>query len=209
MTAELALASDAPTLADALAIDDGVSAPPDPSADAAAGAKGSGVTRYVLFTIAETGYAVPEALVTELDRVPKVTLVPQVPVWVRGVANLRGDVISVIDLRAFLGLEASPIFRERMLVVRLLDQDFTTALVVDNVDRIVAIADEDIRPTEAAIEGSLSAFLTGVAMAGDRLVAVLDLDRLLRSRDIRQFDDIDSGAEATGLDKEDSSCEAH
>ena len=185
------------TLGDTLlAIDADVSAPVDVAGDTVP--PPASVTRYVLFTIAETCYAVPEALVTELDRVPKVTLVPQVPVWVRGVANLRGDVISVIDLRAFLGLEASPIFRERMLVVRLLDQDFTTALVVDNVERIVAIAAEDIRPTEAAIEGSLGAFLMGVATAGDRLAAVLDLDRLLRSGDIRQFEGM----------KEDSSCEA-
>ena len=200
MTAEL-VSGGAPTLADVLhEIDSGIAAPVDAADDGAAGVDGRIVTRYVLFTIAETCYAVSEALVTELDRVPKVTLVPQVPVWVRGVANLRGDVISVIDLRAFLGLDASPIFRERMLVVRLLDQDFTTAIVVDTVERIVAIADQDIRPTEAAIDGSLSAFLIGVAIAGDRLVAVLDLDRLLRSRDIRQFEE---------LLKEDSSCEAH
>lgn len=180
------------SLADAVAaLDAGLGDSPADAGriDAGDGGIAAAASRYVLFTIAETCYAVHETLVTELDRVPKITLVPHVPAWVRGVANLRGDVISVVDLRAFLGLDAAPIFRERMLVVRLVGEDFTTALVVDNVERIVAIADTEIRPTEAPVEGRLSAYLRGVAVAGARLVAVLDLDRLLRSPEIRQFEE--------------------
>ncbi len=156
------------------------------------------VARYVLFTIGSTVYAVPEALVTELDRIPRITTVPNVPAWVRGVANLRGDVISVIDLRAFLDLDATSSSRGRIVVVRLLDQRFSTALVVDEVEQIAALPDADIRPPAAPLEGALAAFLRGVCVVGDRPVAVLDLDRFLRSPDIRQFD------EAT----EDSSCKA-
>ena len=112
--------------------------------------------RYVLLSIASAHYAVREAFVTELERVPKITLVPHVPAWVRGVTNLRGDILSVIDMRTFLGLDSSPSHSARMLVVRLLHEEFATGLLVDGVDRIVAI---------------------------------LDLDRLLRSSAIRQFEE--------------------
>jgi len=144
--------------------------------------------RYVLLSIASAHYAVLEAFVTELERVPKITPVPRVPAWVRGVTNLRGDILSVIDMRTFLGLDATSPFTGRMLVVRLLDQEFAAGLLVDGVDRIVTVPPDDIRPPESSLEGPLAAYLSGVCVIGERLVAVLDLDRLLRSSDIRQFE---------------------
>ena len=153
--------------------------------------------RFVLLSIATTHYAVPEAFVTELERVPKMTPVPHVPAWLRGVTNLRGDILSVIDMRTFLGLDPTSPHSGRMLVVRLLDEEFSAGLLVDTVDQIVAVPADDIRPPASPLEGPLVAYLSGVCVIGERLVAVLDLDRLLRSADIRQFDelkDVEMGA---------------
>jgi purine-binding chemotaxis protein CheW len=155
-------------------------------------------TRLVLFAVAGSMYGVPQALVTEVARVPAITAVPHVPGWVRGVVNLRGDVFSVIDLRAFLGLDTTSPHTGRLIVVRLIDEDFSTGLLVDGVEQIASVPDDDIRPPSGPLEGALAPFLTGVSEAGDRLVAVLDLERLLRSADIRQFEDR----------REEASCEA-
>lgn len=155
--------------------------------------------RFVLFTIAGVHYAVGQQFVTELDRVPKTTLVPQVPAWIRGVANIRGDIISVVDLRLFLGIEPAAPHSGRLLVVRLPDEELTIGFVVDGIGQIVTVASEDIRPPASPLEGALAPFLAGVSVIGERLVAVVDLDRLLRSPEIRQFDEV----------KEDSPCEAH
>ncbi len=154
-------------------------------------------TRFVLFTVASTCYAVAEPFVTELRRVPKITIVPQVPDWLRGVTNLRGDVLSVLDMRAFLGLEATPIDTQRLVVVRLLDEEFSVGLLVDGLDQIVTLELDSIRPPASPLYGPLAPFLTGVCVVDQRLIAVLDLGRLLRSPDIRQFEDR----------KEDASCE--
>jgi len=145
--------------------------------------------RYVLLTIASAHYAVPEAFVTELERIPKITLVPRVPVWVRGVTNLRGDVLSVVDMRTFLGLEPTSSLSARMLVVRLLTEEFSTGLLVDSVDRIVAVPADAITPPESSLEGPLAPYLRGMCVIEEQLVAVLDLDQLLRSSDIRQFEE--------------------
>src|SRR5476649_787934 len=141
--------------------------------------------RYVLLSIASAHYAVLEAFVTELERIPKITPVPHVPAWVRGVTNLRGDILSVIDMRTFLGLEAASPHTARMLVVRLLDEEFSAGLLVDAVDRIVAVPPDQIRPPESVLDGSLAPYLSGVCQVGERLAAVLDLYVLLRSPDIR------------------------
>jgi purine-binding chemotaxis protein CheW len=179
------------TLADALsALDDrletdALASPAAPSADKPLAAD---VQQYVLFDVASTTYAVPQALVTELDRVPKLTLVPHVPAWVRGVCNLRGDVLSLIDVRGFLGLDFTSPYTGQMLVVRLLDEDFSVGLLVDRVDRIAGIPRDDIRPSASPLEGALATYLAGVWSLDGRLVAVLNLDRWLRSPEIRQFD---------------------
>ena len=162
-------------------------------------APASQTSRYVLFAIAATQYAVPEAHVTELERVPRLTLVPRVPSWLRGVANLRGDIVSVVDLRIFLGLSGALPPSARLLVVRLLDEPFATGLIVDAVDRIVTLNAGDITPPAAPLDGPLTPYLAGVCSVGERLVAVLDIASLLRSPDLRQFEEprsVDASAPA-------------
>ncbi|HZT78422.1 MAG TPA: chemotaxis protein CheW [Vicinamibacterales bacterium] len=155
--------------------------------------------RYVLLSLAATTYAVLEAYVTEIDRVPRITPVPHVPAWVRGVTSVRGDILSVVDLRAFLGLDAWTTAGARMLVVRLLTDEFAAGLLVDGVDRIVEIAAGAIGAPESPLDGPLAPYLNGICTVGDRTVAVLDLDRLLRSPEIRQFEERhDDAAEAEG-----------
>ena len=145
--------------------------------------------RYVLLSIAAGHYAIAEAFVTELERVPRITMVPQTPAWMRGVTNVRGDIVSVIDMHRFLQLDSQPGAGARLVVVRLLDEPFTTGLIVDAVDRIVSVDTSSITAPSAPLEGPLAPFLGGVCEIGDRLVAVLDIDRFLRSSEIRQFDD--------------------
>jgi purine-binding chemotaxis protein CheW len=154
-------------------------------------------SRFIRFTVGATLYAVGEAFVTELDRVPKTTLVPQTPVWLRGVTNLRGEILSVVDLRVFIGLDPTTA-SGRMLVLRLPAEDFSLGFLVDAVDDIVVVEDETIHAPASALEGALAPYLSGMTVVNDQLVAVLDLERLLRSTDIRQFDEV----------QEDSRCEA-
>jgi len=145
--------------------------------------------RYLVFTIAATVYAVLETSVTEVGRIPKITPVPRVPAWLRGVTSLRGEVLSVVDLRVFLGLEPTSPHTGRLLVVRLADDELSLGLLVDGVDQIAAVNASDVRPPASTLEGALAPHLAGVTHVGDRLVAVLDLETLLNSADVRQFED--------------------
>jgi len=156
-------------------------------------------TRFVRFIVGATAYAIGERFVTELDRVPRVTPVPRTPAWLRGVANLRGDILSVVDLRVYLGLGPTPAATGRMLVLRLPLEDFSLGLLVDAVDGIVTVDDAAIHPPASTLEGTLAPFLKGMATVGDQLVAVLDLERLLRSSDIRQFDDTEEDSRCKAL----------
>ena len=186
-----------PTLLEALAA---VPQPGSPEAADVEHRDARELRRYVLFTVAGDTYGVPDTLVTEVGRVPKVTLVPHTPAWVRGVTSLRGDVLSVIDLRTFLALEPTAAHNGRLLVARLADEEFSIGILVDSVDQIAGVPLEEVRPPVSPLAGALAPFLTGVCQAGDRVVAVLDLDRLLRSPEIRQFEDGDAAAAGGGGD---------
>src|SRR5262249_23132537 len=133
--------------------------------------------RHVLLSIASAQYAVLETFVTEIDRVPVVTPVPHVPEWVRGVTSVRGDILSVSDLRAFLGLDPRLPPTARLLVVRLPAEEFATGLIVDSVERIVEIGADAIGEPESPLEGPLAAYLNGTCLIEARATAVLDLDR--------------------------------
>jgi chemotaxis signal transduction protein len=90
-------------------------------------------------------------------------------------------------------------------VVRLLDEPFVTGLIVDSVDRIVTVQTHTIKAPASPLDGPLAPYLSGVCEIGGRLVAVLDVDRLLRSADIRQFDEPnDRHADASPVSVEDN-----
>jgi purine-binding chemotaxis protein CheW len=144
--------------------------------------------RYIIFQLENTQYAVPLSNVIEMGRVPKITFVPRLPDWVRGVTNLRGDILAVIDLRALLGIaSANEIEFSRMLVVRSGQSELMTGLVVDQVKGIQELANDEIRPPVTFIEDKICDFLLGVHGSGEQLLAVIDMERFLMLPELRQF----------------------
>lgn len=145
--------------------------------------------RYVLFTLAGSRYAVPVPYVLEIGRIPHITPVPNVPTWVRGVVNLRGEILSVIDFRTFLGLEDTHHGEQsRMLVVKTAGDEMMTSLIVDQVTGIVPLAAARLDLPEAPAGNKVAAYLRGAYEYNDQVCAVFDLERLLLSPEVRQFE---------------------
>ena len=142
--------------------------------------------RHLLFSLAGTRCAVPLEHLMELGGLPRITPVPNLPGWVHGVTNLRGDILSVLDLAAFFDMEP-PAGRKvtRLLVVRDLGEEAAAGLLADEVHGIVDLPVGAMRPPAAPIENRLAPFLTGVAEHGERLVSVLDLEKLFAAPEFR------------------------
>lgn len=147
------------------------------------------LVQHVVFSMAGMEYAVPVENVTEIGRPMAVTRLPNVPEWLLGLANLRGEILSVVDLRAFLGMEPRGINREsRMLVAQAYDEQMRTGIIVDQVKEIRHLAVENIGDPTARIEDRVTPYLRGVYLHQGRLLAVLDLNRMLLSEEMQQFD---------------------
>jgi purine-binding chemotaxis protein CheW len=145
--------------------------------------------QHLIFTLAGIEYAVDLGGVRAIDYPPPVTPLPHVPDWLLGVGNLRGDVVSVVDLRGFLGLERTPSDRScRLLVVRSRQDGLTAGLLVDGVREVFHLSSDDITAPKDAFAEPAQAYLGGVVPRGGGLLRVLDLESLLGSPQMRQFE---------------------
>ena len=145
---------------------------------------------FVVFFMNESEYAVPVKNVTEITLPPDVTELPKVPGWVRGVTNLRGEIMSSVDLKDYLGMgHVAQDKSVRMLVARSVqDEDFVTGLLVDSVVGIFPISTDKIGAATAPIHDQVMRYFRGVYEREDRLLVVLNLELLLMSEEMRQFE---------------------
>ena len=133
--------------------------------------------QLVVFHLGPEAYGVQIAAVREIITLQPVTRVPHTPDYVEGVINLRGRVIPVIDLRRRLGLAAGE--RDRMTRIVVVEGDGgVIGMVVDAVSEVLTVSGEQVEPP-APYAGVDVEYVRGIAKVGDRLVILLDLDRVL------------------------------
>jgi chemotaxis signal transduction protein len=125
-------------------------------------------------------FAVDLASVAEVGRTPAVTRVPGLPSWLAGVANWRGRILPVLDLRPLLGADTSPLDRQARLVV-LSEAGVAVGMVVDAVDGTTPMTEVGPFPPASAPSGAN--LLSGQVSRDDGPLAVLDVLAVLRLRD--------------------------
>lgn len=137
-------------------------------------------TQLVVFDLATESYGVEISAVREIIRLQEITRVPRTPAFVEGVINLRGKVIPVIDLRKRFGLPAGEEDKEnRIVVVDIGGHDI--GVIVDAVTEVLRIDSDWVEPPSSVITSADSEYLLGIAKLEDRLIILLDLERVLTS----------------------------
>jgi purine-binding chemotaxis protein CheW len=133
---------------------------------------------WVTFDLADEVYALPVTRVQEVLRVTSITRVPHAPAPVRGITNLRGRVLAVVDLRVRLGLPATGLDGHSRIVV-VASRDRSIGLLVDAARQVIKLLPSGVQPPPADIMTPRSDFLLGVYHLGETLVILLDVDRVL------------------------------
>ena len=132
--------------------------------------------QLITFQIGEQYLGVDIMAIREIRAWTPTTMLPHVPSYVRGVVNLRGTVLPVVDLSARLGWGLTdPTVRHVIIVVRIAEQ--LRGLIVDAVNDIVTIKDDELQPPPSGSDTS-SGLLEGLVSIEERMVMVLDLDNL-------------------------------
>src|ERR1019366_6242469 len=130
------------------------------------------------FQVGQETYGVPITSLHEIVRVPEITPVPDAPAHMEGVINLRGKIVSVIDLRKRLGQkDIAPSKRKRILVVE--HNGRLCGLMVDSASEALKIPAGDIQPPNAVFQEGGQNCVTGLGRFRGRLIVLLDMARLL------------------------------
>ena len=134
-------------------------------------------------------YGIEILRVREIIGVMDVTYVPGTPDFVRGVINLRGKIIPVIDLKYKFGLGEAEITEKSCIIVVDVNSNgrvIQTGLLVDSVSEVLDVGDEDIEETPSFGDGVRVDFILGMAKVGDRVKILLDVDKVLSTAEMLQ-----------------------
>jgi purine-binding chemotaxis protein CheW len=142
--------------------------------------------QLVVFELANENFVVDISAVESIIKLQAITVVPQAPEFVKGVINLRGKVLPVIDLCKRFGLPASEYTKaSRIVVVSMEGKE--VGMVVDGVSEVITTTDEAIEPVPAMVSTVDSTFLVGIAKIDGRLVILLDLGKVLSADERAAF----------------------
>jgi purine-binding chemotaxis protein CheW len=153
-------------------------------------------TQYLVFVVGDDEHAIAEHHLHEVVAHRPITRLPGMPPWIRGVANLRGRVLPVIDVAVRFGRPETAIGKRTCLVVvevDIGDERTPLGLLVDAVSRVIDIAPEDIDPAPAFGNQIRVDFLRGVVKSGERFTVLLDLPRMFSAEEVL---DVSQRAEA-------------
>lgn len=146
----------------------------------------SGSQEYVSFVVGDEEFGVPITRVQEIIRYERLTHIPQSAEYIRGVLNLRGRVMPVIDLRLFFGLEAAEIdSHTRIMVVEMNHQ--CIGITVDAVKEVLDIPPSKIDPAPDVGSANAMHFISGMGKLDERLLILLDLDRVVGQKEQREL----------------------
>lgn len=152
--------------------------------------KGESLLQLVSFAIGEEEFGVDILKVQEINRMVNITQVPNSPNYVEGVINLRGKVIPIIDLRTRIGIERKKHYKDtRIIVVEL--EGKTVGFVVDSVSEVLRIPANITEPPPLLTQGIDSSYITSVAKLEDRLIILLELEKVLSTEEKAQLDNIE------------------
>lgn len=157
--------------------------------------------KYLTFALANEEFGLEILKVREIIGIMEITAVPQTPEYVRGVINLRGQVIPVIDLRAKFGMEAIETTDQTCIIVVEISQDdrkFNTSIVVDHVQEVLDIVGDQIEDAPQFGSNVATDFILGMGKIGDSVKILLDIDKVLACEELKSFFNNTSGSTSSG-----------
>ncbi len=147
------------------------------------------VRQFVGFLLHGEEYAIAITKIREIILMKPITRLPQVPEAIEGLINLRGHVIPLINLRKHFGLPSRPFDDETRTIVVSIGEK-TVGCIVDEVTQVMRISSDQIQPVPISMAAAAERFIDGLARLEDRLLIILDTDKLF---DAREFEvDADS-----------------
>jgi purine-binding chemotaxis protein CheW len=143
--------------------------------------------QYLTFFTASEEYAISIVKVSEIVEYEAVTTVPNTPVWIRGVTNLRGKVVPVVDLAVKFGLPASDISKFSCIIiteVMFQGENLTMGVLADSVSQVLELSADEIEATPPFGTRVKTEYLLGMGALGKKFCLILDIDKVLSADEL-------------------------
>lgn len=137
--------------------------------------------------------------IRSIERLQSITVIPHTPPYVKGIMNLRGNVIPVIDLRQRLSMEENSYTDQTRLVVVTVEE-VDVGLIVDAANEVIDISREQIHPTPTITQDKKIDFLYGIAKLENQILILLDVTKLLSSDDVIHLEQLKELKEKTRVE---------
>ena len=145
--------------------------------------------RYLIFSIGEESYGIEIQYVTEIIGIQAITEVPELPYYVKGIINLRGKIIPVMDVR--LRFKKSEIeYTDRTCIIVVDIKEMSVGLIVDSVSEVVTINESDISELPQMGAGSQNRYVKNIGKIGSEVRLLLDCEKLLTDEDFESLNEI-------------------
>lgn len=142
--------------------------------------------RYLTFSLGKESYGIEIKYVTEIIGIQTITEVPELPEYVKGIINLRGKIIPVIDMR--LRFKKKPIdYNDRTCVIVVDINEISVGLIVDSVSEVLTIGDENITDPPQLNKGSSNRYIKNIGKVGESVKLLLDCEKLLSEEEIEDL----------------------
>lgn len=152
------------------------------------------IGRYLTFSIGDVMFGIEMQFITEIIGMQTITELPDMPAYMKGIINLRGKIIPVLDVRLLFGKETRQ-FDDRTCVIVIDIAGIPIGLIVDRVSEVVNISAEDVLEVPKA-NGQNSRFIKNIGKTENGVVLILDCEKILSEQEIETIGDITKANEA-------------
>ncbi|HHY23825.1 MAG TPA: purine-binding chemotaxis protein CheW [Clostridiaceae bacterium] len=142
--------------------------------------------KFLTFLLGKEVYAIEIKFVIEIIGIQPITELPQLPEYVKGIINLRGKIIPVIDVR--LKFKKKPMeYNDRTCIIVVEMRDIFVGLIVDNVSEVLTIADEDIAPPPNINKEIENKYIKAIGKVENEVKLILDCEKLMDNNDVESI----------------------
>ncbi|MGE4484087.1 MAG: chemotaxis protein CheW [Oscillospiraceae bacterium] len=133
--------------------------------------------KHLIFSICDVHYGIEIEYVTEIISVQPITPVPNTPCYVKGITNIRGTIVPVVDMRARFKLEEVP-YDERTCIVLLSKENVNIGLIVDAVADVISFSADDLLPLPTGSTTDKNKFLKGIGKCDGEVKQIIDISKI-------------------------------
>jgi purine-binding chemotaxis protein CheW len=143
--------------------------------------------QFILFALEDAQFAIPLSNALEIGQQPDITPLPNLPEWIMGISNIRGEIISFINFKAFLGIPSSGVKDERRFII-IHNQEIKVGITVDRIMGIFSLDRSDNKiQNNPYRKGEIANYIQGTAVSGKNVTNILDIKKLLSSPRMTEF----------------------